>query len=39
MTRVLGWCITGHHDECLITVADLTCDCECHKGDESDGEK
>jgi hypothetical protein len=31
MTKVLGWCITGHHPECLVSIADLVCDCECHE--------
>jgi hypothetical protein len=35
MSKVFGWCITGHHDECWITTADQSCDCECHEGQET----
>ena len=35
MSKVLGWCITGHHDECWIVTPQISCDCECHEGQET----
>lgn len=24
-----GWCLTNHHEKCLVTVQKLTCTCPC----------
>ena len=33
-----GWCLTGHHKECIVVVSDgHRCGCECHgNGGECD---
>ena len=36
-TRKLGWCLTGHHEDCWYTVSDLKCECDCHD-DNNNGE-
>lgn len=27
---LLGWCITGHHEDCFKTISTNVCDCKCH---------
>jgi hypothetical protein len=30
-TNKHGWCLTGHHKECIVVVSDgHRCGCECH---------
>lgn len=29
MSTKLGWCLTGHHEKCAVTVQKLTCTCPC----------
>lgn len=30
MTAKLGWCLTGHHTDCIIETTFNKCTCECH---------
>lgn len=27
---LFGWCMTGHHDGCIIEFTGHTCNCNCH---------
>lgn len=26
-----GWCMTGHHDGCVVSFTGHRCSCECHR--------
>lgn len=42
MSRKFGWCMTGHHKQCITAytatkttgVEHIECGCECHKKKE-----
>lgn len=31
-----GWCMTGHHDGCVVSFTGHRCSCECHGKAEND---
>lgn len=31
---MLGWCLTGHHNQCIKKISEYDCKCECHKEDK-----
>lgn len=38
-TSKLGWCLTGHHKDCFVTVGDrYVCGCDCHTDNINDKE-
>lgn len=28
---MFGWCLTGHHETCIIGFPGYKCACKCHK--------
>jgi|688.fasta_scaffold1000806_3 hypothetical protein len=30
-TAMFGWCLTGHHDGCIVRIPRYKCACKCHK--------
>ena len=34
-TSMSGWCITGHHDNCPYRMMQWSCNCDCHRKEDS----
>ncbi len=35
-TAMFGWCSTGHHDGCVVTIPRYRCSCKCHETKDKD---
>ena len=33
-TAMFGWCITGHHETCVVRIPRYKCACKCHGGED-----